>query len=144
MGDIDAETCQTLTLSGPIEQIRASYTRSTSSVSAIKYYKGSVSKTYGTLISLYREWFFDENNVLLGLHGRVHNNGSKITQLGFITLDPSVTSCSTTETETTSTDTTDSTESTGTTVATDTTENTDSTTTESTETTTTGTNDYET
>ena len=54
-------TCQTLTLEGsPIEKIRASYAQSQSGVSAIKYYKGGISKTYGTLLSSYNEWTFTE------------------------------------------------------------------------------------
>ena len=77
--------CQTLTLTGLIEKIRASYARSTGTVSAIKYYKGSVSKTYGTLLSLFREWTFTDTNQLMGLHGRV--DGTKIKSIGFITLD---------------------------------------------------------
>ena len=80
-----------MTLTGLIEKINASYSASTGTVSAIKYYKGSVSKTYGTLLSLFREWKFTDTNRLMGLHGRV--DGAKIKALGFITLDTTLEEC---------------------------------------------------
>merc|ERR1712157_547562 len=77
LGDMSASSdcpscCQRLTLSGPIEKVRASYAPSSSTVSAIKYYKGGNSKTYGTLLSSFKEWTFSETSILLGIHGRVN------------------------------------------------------------------------
>jgi len=63
-----------LTLSGEIEKIRASYAPSEASVSAIKYYKGSNSKTYGSLLSSFKEWTFSDTNTLLGVYGKVSND----------------------------------------------------------------------
>ena len=126
MGDMSG-SCQTLTLSGPIEKIRASYARSEAKVSAIKYYKGSAAKTYGTLLSTFKEWTFSDTNILLGLHGRVIDEGKlSIKELGFVTLDTSLSSCPTPEpeatTETTTTTPTETTETTETPTETTTTE----------------------
>ena len=74
MGDM-TQVCQKLTLSGPIEKIRASYAPSDSSVSAIKYYKGGNSKTYGNLITSYLEWNFSDTSILMGVYGRVSASG---------------------------------------------------------------------
>ena len=91
--------CQTLTLTGQIEKIRASYARSSGAVTAIKYYKGSASKTYGTLLSLFQEWSFTETNQLIGLYGRIDTSGINpvIKQIGFITLDSELEQCPVTE-----------------------------------------------
>ena len=83
--------CQTLTLDGSIEKIRASYSRSAGSVTSMKYYKGGASKTYGTLLSNFKEWTFTDTSKLIGLHGYV--NGSLIKTIGFITLDTDKDDC---------------------------------------------------
>lgn len=97
-----------LTLSGPIEKIRASYSQSEDGVSAVKYYKGGNSKTYGTLLSSFKEWTFTDSKILLGLHGRI-NSSNKITQLGFITNDHSLTVCPSSDPGTTTETTTETT-----------------------------------
>ena len=54
-------------------------------MSSISYIKEGKMKTYGTLGGDFREWEFNENEVLLGLYGST--DGRKITKLGFITLN---------------------------------------------------------
>ena len=63
--------CQTLTLSGPIERIRASYAQTSGSVTSLKLYRSGLAKTYGTLLANYEEWNFSESSILLGLHGYI-------------------------------------------------------------------------
>ena len=57
----------------------------------MKYYKGGASKTYGTLLSGFKEWTFTDSSQLMGLHGYV--NGSLIKKIGFITLDTDKDDC---------------------------------------------------
>ena len=57
----------------------------------MKYYKGGASKTYGTLLSNFKEWTFTDTSKLMGLHGYV--NGSLIKTIGFITLDTDKDDC---------------------------------------------------
>ena len=85
------DTCQTIKISRAIEKIRASYSQNLGAVTSIKYYKGGFSKTYGTLLSTYKEWEFSDTVRLLGLHGRVSEN--TIVQIGFITLNTLQTNC---------------------------------------------------
>ena len=54
--------CKILTLLGPIESIKASYSNNQEAVTAVKFYRASASKTYGTLLSKHAEWQFDPTN----------------------------------------------------------------------------------
>ena len=63
--------CRTLELSGPIEKIRASWSENDQAVSAIRYFKGRNSLTYGNLLTPFSEWEFSETNVLFGIHGQM-------------------------------------------------------------------------
>ena len=69
-----AMNCQELTIIGEIEEIRASYSRRLESVNSIKILKGGRSKTYGTLLAPNKSWEFSDDQILMGLHGRVENS----------------------------------------------------------------------
>ena len=83
IGDMTGN-CQELSIVGEIDQIRASYSRRSESVNSIKIIKDEKSKTYGTLLTPYKEWVFGDDQLLMGLHGRVV--GDRITLLGTISL----------------------------------------------------------
>ena len=70
MGNMSG-TCQTISLKGAIEKTRCSYSPSSGSVTSVKFYKGGLVKSYGTLLSTYKEWEYSETQLLMGLHGRV-------------------------------------------------------------------------
>ena len=74
-----------MNLSGPIEMIKSSYSLNDRAVTAIKYFKTNISKSYGNLLRNYEEWEFDSRSILLGLHG--YQDGTTIKGLGFITLE---------------------------------------------------------
>ena len=78
-------TCQTLTLSGQIDAIRAYYNESTRTVKSVQYFKDTTKKTYGEMGSPYEQWNFGDDNILLGLYG--YTDGAVIKSLGFISLD---------------------------------------------------------
>ena len=68
MGDMSG-SCETLSLKGPLDSIQAS--DDGTAVTAITYFRGSSSKSYGTLDTSFKRWTFDDTNVLIGMHGRV-------------------------------------------------------------------------
>lgn len=84
MGELSGK-CQTLTLSGPIERIRAHYDTDLELVTSVMYFRGGLSKTYGIMKQPYEEWNFDDDSMLLGLHG--YEDGDAIKQLGFISVN---------------------------------------------------------
>ena len=84
-------TCQTLTLSGQIDAIRAYYNESTRAVKSVQYFKDTTKKTYGEFGNPYEQWNFGDDNILLGLYG--YTDGAVIKSLGFISLDQTVSSC---------------------------------------------------
>ena len=83
IGDM-AGVCQELTIIGEIDQIKATYDRESQSVNSIKIIKDGKSKTYGKGGVMYNDWMFDDNKILMGLHGKVV--GKKIIELGTISL----------------------------------------------------------
>ena len=83
--------CETLSLAGPVEKIRSSYSETNGAVTSIWYYTGDRAETFGTLLNSYQTWEFTAANYLVGLHGRMV--GTKITQLGFVTLDTEMEAC---------------------------------------------------
>ena len=83
IGDM-AGDCQELTIVGEIDQIKATYDRESQSVNSIKIIKDGKSKTYGNGGVLYNNWMFDDDKILMGLHGKVV--GRKIIELGTISL----------------------------------------------------------
>ena len=84
MGSMTGE-CKTLTLTptGPIDKIKASYSLNDGAVSAVRFYKGDIKKTYGELLKPNETWLFDDKNKLIGVHGQL--DGDTIVQLGFVT-----------------------------------------------------------
>ena len=95
IGDMSG-TCQTLELDDALETIKASYSLNNGAgVKSIRYIRGTIKKTYGTLLSSFVEWNFNNTVELIGLHGRMSD--STITQLGMITLDKTRISCGSTE-----------------------------------------------
>ena len=85
MGSMTGE-CNTLRLksaSGPIEKIKASYSTDEESVTAVRFYKGDIKKSYGALGRPSVTWEFGGTNKLIGVHGRL--DGDTIVQLGFVT-----------------------------------------------------------
>ena len=85
MGSMTGD-CNTLRLksaSGPIEKIKASYSTDEESVTAVRFYKGDIKKSYGVLERPSVTWEFDDTNKLIGVHGRL--DGDTIVQLGFVT-----------------------------------------------------------
>ena len=63
--------CETMSLTGPIETVRSSYSETNGAVTSIWYYKGDQKKTFGTLLNSYQTWDFNDSNYLVGLHGRM-------------------------------------------------------------------------
>ena len=68
-------SCRTLVLEDdPISNIRASWNPLDNSVSAARFYKGGISGkkiSFGELQAAFREWQFDDENLLIGAHGYV-------------------------------------------------------------------------
>ena len=77
--------CRTVTLTGPMDAIKASYSKDDGAVTAVRYTKDGKSQTFGTLLNKSEYWGFNDNSKLIGLHGRITDG--KITQFGVITLD---------------------------------------------------------
>ena len=48
------------------------------------YYFDDERESYGDLEWPFEEWVFDDENILMGLHGKT--SGGKIKQLGFISV----------------------------------------------------------
>ena len=79
-------TCKYLVLTSPIQIVRASFEQGSGYGNSIQFEKDEKKKTYGNLPeqqSLITEWVFTENSYLIGMHGRMDDEG-KITQIGFI------------------------------------------------------------
>ena len=79
--------CQELKITTPIEKIAAYYSTFTSggTLASISYIKDGRQKTYGKPTGSFREWDFNDNEVLIGLYGST--DGRKIMKLGFLTLN---------------------------------------------------------
>ena len=63
-------SCEEIMLSGPIDRIRAS-DGTGSGLSGIRFYRGKKAKTFGVVDDTgdYREWYFPENEPLIGYFG---------------------------------------------------------------------------
>ena len=63
--------CRTLTLTGAINSIVASFSQEEQRVNAIHYFKGKNKVAYGTLLENgYTVWNFTDDKPLIGLYGR--------------------------------------------------------------------------
>ena len=70
-----AGKCQTLTLTGPLDGIKAGYYTFIEAINSIRFRKDGVTKTYGdsNLNADEYEWTFSDKNRFLGLHGTTTN-----------------------------------------------------------------------
>lgn len=76
--------CETIELRGPLDKIRIAIS-SDGGLNGIRYYRGRRGKTYGSVRRGYTDTRFSEDKPVVGLYGS--HNGSRIEQLGFLTLD---------------------------------------------------------
>ena len=67
--------CQTLTLTGPLDGIKAGYYEFIEAINSIRFRKDGVTKTYGdsNLNAREYEWTFRQENRFMGLHGTTTN-----------------------------------------------------------------------
>ena len=86
-----ASNCDSLELTGPIERIRVAYSQSSLSITGIEFTRTRLKKTFGLIDPLTaKEWNFDSNSNLMGLYGRYSEETGRITSLGFIVIDKTI------------------------------------------------------
>ena len=54
LGIMSGEECSSLELTGPLDSIRASWSDENYDLESVKFYKGEMAKTYGTLMNTYK------------------------------------------------------------------------------------------
>ena len=85
IGNVRDGKCRTLTLSGELTSVEASYDTFLGRVTKIVFVKGPTKASFGTGDSNKKTWYFSGSNRLAGLFGTVSDAG--ITSLGFVTID---------------------------------------------------------
>ena len=85
IGNVRDGKCRTLTLTGDLTSIEASYDTLLGKVTKIVFVKGPTKASFGKGDSNRKTWYFSNSNKLAGLFGTVSDAG--ITSLGFVTID---------------------------------------------------------